>query len=481
MLGGDRDLDTICAISTPPGVGGLHIIRISGPKAQAIVRPNSPFLPEKLDSHRVYFGTFVWNKDVSQPIDEVVITYFQKGRSFTGEETLEVTCHGSVFVAERLLKTLIAGGARLADRGEFTYRAFMNGRLDLVQAEGVLALIQSESQKAAEIALFQLKGELSSHLRDLKGDLLALLARLEISIDFTTEDIEIIPVNEVKERLKALLGRMSQLLKTFKVGQKIRSGFEVALVGQPNVGKSSLLNRVLGVDRAIVTEIPGTTRDVLHDEIVIKGVKVVFSDTAGIRETQDIVEKIGVERSLETLQRADLILVVFDCSQPDLEFLGESTKSLKNKVIFVGNKLDLVRSLPGKSEDHPRSYLRRYLGSAYKFQTENELESFLSDRCIFVSSLDKSSKETLIKAMETHLDVGSLGHEGVLSQVRHYENLQRSFECLTRADQLNEEGVSPEFLTFEIKEALIRVQEILGERFDDQILDRVFSEFCIGK
>lgn len=478
MFGGDRDLDTICAISTPPGIGGIHVIRISGSNSLKILRKCAPFLPEKIESHRVYFGTMIWNQDLSDQIDEVLVTFFRNGHSFTGEETLEISCHGSPFIAGRIVKALLFCGARLADRGEFTYRAFLNGKLDLVQAESVLSLIESESQKASEIALKQLKGGLSVQLREVETSIVALLARLEISIDFTAEDVEIISSKEIQERVSGIIAPIEKLLQSFKIGHKIQSGFEVVLVGEPNVGKSSLLNKVLEEERAIVTDIPGTTRDLIQEQVLVKGIKVTLIDSAGIRETSDIVEKIGVNRTREAIEKADLVLAIFDCKNPRFEELIRELPADLKKVVFVGNKVDLIS--PNEQEKLEND-LQKLLLELDKFQNTAVLEVFARENCIFVSTLSPQTQGRLINLIESHLDTGSFGDEAVLSQARHFENLQRASECFKRASILAEEKASPEFLALEVKDGLIRVQEVLGERFDDQILDRVFSEFCIGK
>jgi tRNA modification GTPase len=478
MFGGDRDLDTICAISTPPGVGGIHVIRVSGVKALSIVKKGAPFLPDTIESHHVYFGTFFWNGDLNDPIDEVLVSFFRQGRSFTGEETIEISCHGSPFIAGRIVKCLLVFGARTAEPGEFTYRAFLNEKLDLVQAEGILSLIHSESQKSAEIALRQLKGGLSQLLRLIETEIVSLLARLEISIDFTTEDIEIMDVSELRQRVSSISFQISKLLRTFCIGTKIQSGFRVVLVGEPNVGKSSLLNRILSEERAIVTEVPGTTRDLIQEQIIIKGVKVTLIDSAGIRETSDIVEKIGVSRTITAIEEADLVLAVFDCTEPRVTDLVGMVAGDLSKLVLVGNKRDLV------SDDQVeglRLILREMLAKLNKFPSSKGLETFINERCKFVSSFDLGTQDDLLRTIELELDTGSFGDVAVLSQARHFENLQRASECFARTIELAEADSSPEFLALEVKEGLIRIQEILGERFDDQILDRIFGEFCIGK
>lgn len=478
MFGGDRDLDTICAISTPPGKGGIHVVRLSGPRALNIARSCASFIPVNPESHRIYFGTFKQGLAQAVQIDEVLVSYFKEGRSFTGEETIEVSCHGSPFIAKQIVQALVAAGARVADRGEFTYRAFINGKLDLVQAESVLSLIESESKKASEIALSQLKGGLSKGLKSMESDILALLARLEISIDFTTEDIEIINQSDLLRRLDLIMVPLMTLVQSFQLGSKLQSGFEVVFIGEPNVGKSSLLNRILSEERAIVTDIPGTTRDLIQDSIIIKGVKVTLSDTAGIRDTSDPVEQIGVKKSKEALDRSDLVLLMFDMTQRQgIAGFNWLPASLE-KVYFIGNKVDLFVGNSAHLFWEP--IYKDLLGRGLVDQKTN-LETFVAQKTLEISTLDPKTALVLKDWIADHLDTGSFGDEALLSQARHYENLKKAYECFDRAKHLALESASPEFLSLEVKEALIRVQETLGERFDDQVLDQVFREFCIGK
>lgn len=483
MFGGDRDLDTICAISTPPGTGGIHVIRISGAKSLSISRLFAPFLPQNIESHRVYFGTLYWDHELLEPIDEVLVTYFKEGKSFTGEETIEISCHGSQFVAAQIVKAALKFGARAADRGEFSYRAFINGKVDLVQAESILSLIESETEKTSQIALRQLKGGLSKELNQIESEIVALLARLEISIDFTTEDIEIINKTEITARLQKILLPLQKLLKSYRVGNKIQSGFEVIFLGEPNVGKSSLLNSVLLEDRAIVTDIPGTTRDLIQEQIQVKGVKVSLTDTAGLRESSDRIEKIGMSRTMAALERADLIFAVFDCSLSRIDKLLEQLPKNLEKVLFIANKVDLIQE---QNQIEVVMELQKQLVQFGYFSRIEDAKNFLKDRILFTSASTEDKDSTLVQkqilqAIEKNLDTGSFGDEAIVSQTRHFENLQRTEECVQRSLEMVETQFSPEFLALELKEGLIRIQEILGERFDDQILDRVFKEFCIGK
>ncbi|RYZ63252.1 MAG: tRNA uridine-5-carboxymethylaminomethyl(34) synthesis GTPase MnmE, partial [Proteobacteria bacterium] len=275
MLSIDRDTHTICAVSTPHGVGGISVLRISGPDSLEITREIASFLPLNIESHRVYFGT-LRSPEFQDEIDEVLVTYFKKGHSFTGEEVLEISCHGNPHICQKILNELIAIGARAADRGEFTYRAFMNGRVDLVQAEGILSLIESQSDKAMKLSLRQLKGQLSQRLESIENEITWLMAHLEAGIDFSTEGLDLVSDAVVTEKLTIIESGLQKLVNTYQSGRILRDGVRVALAGRPNVGKSSLLNLLLEEERAIVTEIAGTTRDVISGETQYAGVKFTF-------------------------------------------------------------------------------------------------------------------------------------------------------------------------------------------------------------
>ena len=286
----DKDKDTICASITAPGQAGISVVRVCGPTSEDITRKLCSFLPPRPESHRVYYG-IAQAAPKGPALDEVLVTYFRSGRSFTGDETFEISCHGNQVIVSELLSALCAGGARMAERGEFTYRAFMNGRIDLVQAESVLDLIQSRSKRAVQAAVRQLQGGFSIRLREMLGELTWILANLEANIDFSSEDIEVAAQSVLADRTEALLVTVGALLAQQSQGRILKSGFQVALAGRPNAGKSSLLNALLEEERAIVTEVPGTTRDMVEGEISIDGYNVTLVDTAGWRETDDRVEK----------------------------------------------------------------------------------------------------------------------------------------------------------------------------------------------
>ncbi len=480
----NRDLDTICAVSTPPGYGGISVIRVSGPLAVECVSKLCSFIPESIQSHHCYYGilkslsnNFNDSKNlssISTDIDEVVITFFKEGKSFTGEDVIEISCHGNPIICERIIKELLITGCRVADRGEFTYRAFMNGRLDLVQAESVFSLIESQSHKASQIALSQLKGGVSKTIEILEDEITWLLANFEASIDFSTEDIEVIDYKQVIDKTDKVLSLVNNLLNSYTFGKKVISGFKVSLVGSPNVGKSSLLNNLLKEERAIVSNIPGTTRDVIQDQIFVDGIQVIFADTAGLRSTNDVIESIGVSKSQKLIQESDLVFAVFDCSSPDFEYLISQISDQIQNVIFIGNKFDLMSE---SSKDDLTNRLFKNL----KLRFENIDFSDLQKKILYLSALNEKAGDLIKNAVSKKIEPQKFSDSATLSHVRHFESLLTAKECLERGFDLIKSGSSVEFISIEFKDALMRIQEILGKRYDDEILDRIFKEFCLGK
>jgi tRNA modification GTPase len=476
----DKDQDTICALSTPAGVGGISVIRVSGPHATSMTRALCEFLPEKPESHRVYYG-FLRSLDVDitgEPVDEVLVTYFQKGRSFTGEDTIEISCHGNPQIVREILSELVNAGARPADRGEFTYRAFMQGRLDLVQAESILALIESQSKRSAQQALRQLQGSLSQELEQIESDLIWCLAHIEASIDFSTEGLDVVDNTVLLGKVHGLQSQIKKLVDSFQKGRILKDGFQLVLTGIPNVGKSSLLNLLVEEDRAIVTEIPGTTRDLIVASFMIQGMKVNVVDTAGLRDSSDRVEKIGIERSYGAQKEADGIFFVFDSSKPLSEQELQELKGIEiSKLHLIGNK----RDQGDQTSRDRRDKVLNQLKDANFFQNLHGFDSVLKEKIHIVSAFDKSDGEKLKEILLESLGREQYEDQAVISQARHFENLSGAFENMMQAEALVKEGVSPELSALELKEALLRIQETLGKRFDDQIMDRVFKEFCIGK
>lgn len=448
----ERDKDTICATATAPGQAGLAVVRLSGPDSEDIIRSICTFLPPQLESHRVFYGHL---KDplTDEPIDEVLITYFRAGRSFTGETTFEISCHGSDVITAEILRLLCQNGARLAERGEFTYRAFMSGRIDLVQAESVLDLIQSRTKRASNLAIRQLQGEFSEELRNILNELILVLANLEANIDFSAEDIEVVTTEKLAAATKHLLERTTKLLESFRKGRILRAGFRVALVGAPNVGKSSLLNALLREERAIVTAIPGTTRDLVEGEMTIEGVAVQLVDTAGLRESDDEVERLGMERTRRALDQADHVLWILDATQcgeisshPLVDHPGETT--------LIYNKADLLSAPPA---------------------------GFREGVDILLSAKTHEGLGTLKDRLRGRISTELAGDSAVFSNARHFECLGILCKSLEKALTLMVKAESPDFIALELQSGLKALHELLGLDFDDQVMDRVFNEFCIGK
>lgn len=468
MFRGDRDEETICALSTPNGAGALALVRLSGKKALSIARKSAPFLPEKPESHRSYFGRLLSTENGAE-YDEVLATYFAPGKSFTGEETVEFSTHGSAVIVEELLKNLVRSGAKAADRGEFSYRAFMHGQMDLVQAESVLALIESQSLMGAKQALRQLKGGLSEELENFESEITWGLAHIEAGIDFSTEGLETVSPTELLKRLSIVASGLEKWLATYKQGRLLREGLRIVLMGRPNVGKSSLLNAIVNEEKAIVTDIAGTTRDLIEAPLMVEGVRINFVDTAGLRDSQDVVERIGIARTQKASKEADLVFFIFDLARGLQSEELEALRALDSaRVFLVGNKADQadgVGSIRAKT-------LEKLQGSELK-----DLR-----RVLFVSALDKTSaRDVLLTELGRWIDENRVEDQGLLFQARHFERLSFALANLNEGLRLVKEGLSPELAAIELKEALLSVQETLGKHFDDQILDRVFKEFCIGK
>lgn len=452
----ETDSASICALATAHGKGAISVIRISGVQAVEITRKVAAFLPYQLESHKIYYG-ILKTPDTLQPLDEVLVSYFEKGRSFTGETTLEISCHGSDTIVNEILRSLILSGARPAERGEFTYRAFMNGRLDLVQAESVLAMIESGSPRAARMALRQLQGGVSKRLHGILERLTWVLANLEANIDFAAEDIVIADSRELVSRVTLGLQETEDLLKSYTQGRILREGFVVALVGRPNVGKSSLLNLFAGEERAIVTPVAGTTRDFVETQLIVNGVRTTIVDTAGLRVTDDPVERIGVQRTLEKLPNVDLVFYVTDAQTGLIEEEAQFLERLPwGKTAILVNKLDLCGEF---STEKMNLALKVLPVSAKELTGFEEVRAFLSERL----RLEAGEDTTLV------------------SNARHFQQLQVLREALLTSLPLLERGDSPDLIALELQTGIRALYEILGMVYDDQVMDRVFAEFCLGK
>lgn len=454
--------DTIAAIATPLGQGGLAVIRISGGAAFAIAdRCFAPAgrqaqRPSAAGSHTVHYGHVVRE---GRPIDEVLLTLFRAPRTFTREDVVEISCHGGVVSTQEVLRTVLAAGARVAEPGEFTKRAFLNGRIDLTQAEAVADLIHAQTELALAAAQEQLEGKLSQRIHSVRDDLVKTLAHVEAHLDFPDEDIQPDTQEQLLLRLQGAAGAMETLLNTAQEGQLLRRGIRAAIIGRPNSGKSSLLNQLLGQDRAIVSPIPGTTRDTIQETANIRGIPVVFIDTAGLRESDDAIEREGIRRSLASLATAELILLVIDRSEP----LSDADQArlvelATRKVVVVCNKADLARrlELPATFSQHPM------------------VETSCSD-----GGGIESLKDTICRLARN----GELNPE--MSQVtinsRHQEALRRAREATLQAAHALRQGMTLEVVAMELRIAVNAVGEIVGKTTTEDLLDSIFSQFCIGK
>ena len=439
--------DTIAAVSTPPGRGGLGIVRLSGREARSIAERILRF-PQ---SHEWK----PWAVALARlsDVDRVVVTFFAAPRSYTGEDVVEISCHGSPAVLRYALERACEAGARLAEPGEFTLRAYLNGRIDLPQAEAVRDLIEATTLYQARIAAQQAEGSVSRRLKPVKEQLLELIALLEAGIDFAEDDIEVAPTEEILRRLKPVQEAVGALAASFAYGKLVHEGFSLAIVGRPNVGKSSLFNRLLEQDRAIVTDIPGTTRDLVSEAASLNGIPVKFMDTAGIRAGQDVVEKLGIERSYQAMADADLTVVVVDRSAPlaaeDHELLRHAAEQGKNLV--AANKCDLP--MHAEVDALPVSAL-----------TGEGIPAL---------------KEAIIGALAPR---GRLEQEGgFITSLRHARLLQESGEALTQSHNAATLGIPHEMLLLDLYAALRPIDAITGATTAEDILNRIFSTFCIGK
>lgn len=454
------DEDTIAAIATPLGEGGLAVIRLSGPKALAVAaqcfRPvgANSCKPTEATSHTIHYGKVMRG---GQTVDEVLCAVMRAPRTYTREDVVEITCHGGLLASKTVLDTVLASGARLAEPGEFTKRAFLNGRLDLTQAEAVLDVIHSRTELALAAANEQLAGKLGQRINQLRDDLMHVLAHVEAHIDFPEEDIAPDTQEQLVGHLERGLAFMDELLRTADEGQILRHGIRAAIIGRPNAGKSSLLNQLLGHNRAIVSPIPGTTRDTIEETANIRGLPVVFIDTAGLREARDEIEQEGIRRSRESLARAEFILHVLDASEPlteaDANLLAEFASK---KRILVANKADLS----------PRLELPAGSPSA-----------------VSVCSTSGQGIEALKDSIKSLLWSGEIKSEmlQVMINSRHQDALRRARESTALTLEALREGLSLDLVAVDLHAAVNAVGEVVGQTATDDLLDMIFSQFCIGK
>jgi tRNA modification GTPase len=459
----DRE-ETIAAISTPFGESGIGIVRISGSLAEPIGK--RLFKPKKDEphfiSHRVHYGEII-DPQSGNPVDEVLIVLMKSPKTYTREDILEIHCHGGYFILQKVLELVLEEGARMAHPGEFTKRAFLNGRIDLTQAEAVVDLIRAKTQTSLEIANQQLRGWLYKEMADLKAKLVEHLVLIEAHIDFPEEDMEPIAFGQMKKNLEILIHRMQEWIASYEEGKIFREGISCAIVGKTNVGKSSLLNVLLKEERAIVTPIPGTTRDVIEEVLNIYGIPVRLVDTAGLRKPADFIEQEGVRRAKERAADSDIVLLMLDGSRSldadDLEIFGE-IKGKKRVVIINKNDLPL------------------------KVSYEEVKSRFDQDPIVSISALKNEGIDNLKKTLYTslvHREVRATPEYLIVANIRHKTALNQIKESLSGALRGLKEGTSLEFIAFEIRSALEALGELVGETTTEEVLNRIFEQFCIGK
>ncbi len=449
--------ETIVAIATPPGRSGIGVVRISGANASVIIeRFFQPSTKDaRIEHRRAVIGKWI---DADEAVDEVVLTYFRGPQSYTGEDIVEISAHGSPLILRRIVENVLSGGARIAQPGEFTLRAVAHGKMDLVQAEAVRDFIEAQTERQAKTALSQMEGSLSKRIQPIKLQLVDIVARLEAGIDFAEDDVDVPPNDSIAKPLDVIHSDLESVEKTFNYGSMLQKGLQLAILGKPNVGKSSLFNRLVAQDRAIVTDVPGTTRDVLTETINLDGVPLRFADTAGVRKTADRVESLGVSRTFETLAEADLALVVLDGSsslEDDDHHVLEKTGQLRHFIVI--NKADLPQALDvGILNGAPKVFVSAKTGQGLD-DLHNALRAFLVER-------------------GPHL-----ADDVILTNARQHEAVRRACQSL-RAAQVALSGQVPhEMVLLDLYGALSALNELTGEVVTEDILDRIFSTFCIGK
>lgn len=445
--------DTICALATPNGIGAIGVIRVSGSEAKSVTSKVFSKSLEGTISHTSHFGT-IKNAE-GAIVDEVLVTVFDQGKSFTGEESVEIGCHGSPYIQQQIIQLLLSSGCRMAQPGEFTQRAFLNGQMDLSQAEAVADLIAAQSRGAHNIAIKQLRGNFSNKLKELREKLIHFASLVELELDFAEEDVEFADRTELKALVSEVLEYIKRLAQSFELGNAIKNGVPVAIVGAPNTGKSTLLNQLLEDDRAIVSNIAGTTRDVIEETLNIEGLLFRLIDTAGIRENAEEIEALGIERSKEKIKQATVVLCMADAT--------------------VDGEVDRVSSwVKELSEVHPDKKILPVINKVDAVSVNREGLQISAKEGIGIDSL----KKQLVASVQGDFD---LAEETIVSNARHYDALIRTSEALGNALDGLETGITGDFVAMDIRQAMYELGQITGDISTDDLLGNIFAKFCIGK
>lgn len=462
--------ETIVALASPSGAGAIAVIRISGKDAisiaEQVFQSVSGKSISKQKTHTIHLGHIV---DEGKVYDQVLLSIFKNPHSYTGEDVIEISCHGSTFIQQQIIQLLLRKGCKMAQAGEFTLRAFLNGKLDLSQAEAVADLIASDNEASHQIAMQQMRGGFSNEIAKLRAELLNFASLIELELDFAEEDVEFADRTQFKELLNRIEFVLKRLIDSFAVGNVIKNGIPVAIVGEPNVGKSTLLNALLNEERAIVSDIAGTTRDTIEDELVINGIGFRFIDTAGIRDTKDVVESIGIKKTFEKIEQAQVVIYLFDSLKFQVsgsEYIAEIEK-VKNKyplksIVIVINKVDLI------SQDEVSSMSQK-------------LEA-LNLKPILMSAKEKQGIDELKNLLLSFFNTGALrNNETIITNSRHYDSLIKALEEIQKVSFGLNSGLSSDLMAIDIKQALYYFGEITGEVTNDELLGNIFANFCIGK
>lgn len=448
--------ETIVALATPSGVGAIAVIRVSGSETFPIV--NNLFKGKNLEiqpSHTIHFGTI---RDGKLIVDEVLVSLFKAPASYTREDTIEISCHGSDYIIQKILKLIIREGARLANAGEFTQRAFLNGQLDLAQAEAVADLIASDSEASHQTAINQIRGGFSKQIAQLREQLINFASLIELELDFGEEDVEFANRDDLRQLIFRIQSVLVPLIESFAMGNVIKNGVPTVIVGKPNAGKSTLLNRLLNEEKAIVSDIAGTTRDVIEDELFIEGIRFRLIDTAGLRKATDTIEAIGVERTMQQMEKASLIIYLFDASEIDLSVISEQIVDFNVPYLLVGNKVDKL------SLEKKMAFDTAYSDIIWISASENQNIEILKDILV------RKVKTKEIKTGDT-----------VVTNLRHFQHLSQTNEALENVLEGLNQSITGDFLAQDIRFALHHLGEITGQITTDDLLANIFSRFCIGK
>ena len=454
--------DTISAVATAWGEGGIGIVRISGPKAKNVLeRIFVPMRQRPIENRKMTYGKIIDPQDGSV-VDEVLAVYMKGPHTYTTEDVAEINCHGSIVALRKTLALTLQGGARMAEPGEFTKRAFLNGRIDLSQAEAVIDLIRAKTDRSFDVAMGQMEGSISREIKEIRAKLMDVLVNITVNLDYPDEDIEEITYGTLESQLQEIEDDLDRLLSTARTGRLLREGLSVAIIGKPNVGKSSLMNRFLRESRAIVTDIPGTTRDIIEESMSLRGIPVKLIDTAGIRSTEDIIEKIGIEKSREALNQADLVIFVLDGSREISREDREIAEGIRNKkTLILVNKADLTQIV-----------------------TESQIKQWMPESRVILTSME--SGEGVKEVEDLIYDMvfeGQVTQENrlLITNVRHADLMKQAKEEIQMALSMCRRGEALDFLEVNVRQCFEALGEIIGETVSDTIIEEVFARFCLGK